>query len=273
MKQYIEIVKKVLADGEIAFDRTGVGTKSLFGVRFEHDLAVGFPLLTTKKVNFEAVVKELLWFLRGQSNIAQLGCGIWDAWASEDGECGPIYGPQWRGTPGPNGPSHGVDQIAALVNGLRSNPPSRRHIVSAWDVGKINAMALPPCHAFFQCYVTNAGRLDLQLYQRSADLGLGVPFNIASYAALVHFLCALTGLTPGRLLVTYGDVHIYLNHKAALEEQITRVPRVLPELELFSGSLTPDATIEGNLFGDVKPEHFKLQGYTPYPAIKLQVAV
>ena len=228
MKQYHDLVAHVLEHGVAKSDRTGTGTLSVFGHQLRFDLAEGFPLLTTKRLHTRSIFGELLWFLRGSTNVAWLhanGITIWDEWADADGELGPIYGHQWRSWPTPDG-QH-VDQIAAVVESLRTNPDSRRHLVSAWNVGELPAMALPPCHALFQFYVAE-GRLSCQLYQRSADIFLGVPFNIASYALLTHMVAQVTGLQVGDFVHTLGDAHLYTNHLDQARLQLTREPRPLP---------------------------------------------
>ena len=258
MNQYQNFLTETLTKGAHKPDRTGTGTLSTFGLRMEFDLAEGFPLLTTKKVHFKSVVAELLWFLSGSTNTKDLDSTIWDEWADKDGDLGPIYGSQWRTWGG-----RGLDQIEALVQSLSNSPDSRRHIVSAWNVADIPEMALPPCHIMFQCYVHPDGRLDLQVYQRSADAFLGVPFNIASYALLTHLLAAQTGLTPGRLIWVGGDCHIYDNHRAQVATQLARGSRPLPTLQLAHA---------GSLF-EYGPQHIHLEGYNPHPAIAGEVAV
>jgi thymidylate synthase len=232
MRVYLDLLEHVLARGVRKDDRTGTGTLSLFGAQARYDLAAGFPLVTTKKVHWHSVVHELLWFLSGSTNIAYLKAnkvGIWNEWADEDGELGPVYGKQWRAWQGADGST--IDQIAALVEGLRRDPDSRRHVVSAWNVAELPAMRLPPCHLLFQFHVA-AGRLSCQLYQRSADLFLGVPFNIASYALLTHMIARVTGLQAGEFIHTIGDLHLYLNHLDQAREQLARAPRPLPSLWL-----------------------------------------
>ncbi|RMG25000.1 MAG: thymidylate synthase, partial [Bacteroidetes bacterium] len=245
-------------------DRTGTGTRSVFGYQMRFDLAEGFPLVTTKKVHLKSIIHELLWFLRGDSNIAYLRenkVRIWDAWADEQGELGPVYGVQWRSWRGANGQT--IDQIARVVEQIRTNPNSRRHIVSAWNVGEIEQMALPPCHALFQFYVAK-GKLSCQLYQRSADLFLGVPFNIASYALLTLMVAQVTGLQPGEFVHTFGDAHIYHNHFEQVHLQLSRQPRPLPQMRL-------NPAID-NLF-DFTYEDFELLHYHPHPGIKAPIAV
>lgn len=266
MQQYLSLVCEVLEKGEKKEDRTGTGTLSLFGVQRKYDLREGFPLLTTKKVLFDAVLWELLWFLRGSTNInddlAQ-HTPIWNAWADEKGELGPVYGKQWRRWNAVNGRGEQVeiDQIKQVIDMIKNNPNSRRIIVNAWNVGEIDQMALPPCHMFFQFYVVN-GRLDCQLYQRSADIALGVPFNIASYATLMMMVAQECGLTPGIFTHTMGDAHIYLNHIEGLQEQLKREPKKLPRLEIAKKP-----------FWDLKFEDFNLIGYEHEPFIKFKVAV
>ena len=245
-------------------DRTGTGTKSIFGYQMRFDLAEGFPLLTTKKLHLRSIIHELLWFLAGDTNIQYLHenkVTIWDEWASPEGDLGPIYGYQWRSWPAPDG--RHIDQIAAEVESIRTNPDSRRHIVSAWNVADIDRMALPPCHALFQFYVAE-GRLSCQLYQRSADVFLGVPFNIASYALLTMMMAQVTGLRPGDFIHTLGDAHIYLNHTEQAAEQLRRPPRPLPVMKL-------NPAVD-SIFG-FRYEDFTLEGYDPYPSIKAPIAV
>lgn len=260
---YEDLLRLVLERGATKSDRTGTGTRSLFGQQLRYDLSAGFPLLTTKKVHFKSVVYELLWFLRGDSNVGWLrehGVTIWDEWADSTGDLGPIYGVQWRSWPTPAG-EH-VDQISAAVDLLRTDPDSRRIIVSAWNVGEIPQMALPPCHAFFQFYVAD-GRLSCQLYQRSADLFLGVPFNIASYALLTHMMADQAGLSVGEFIWTGGDCHIYDNHVGQVRLQLAREPRPYPELVLAHRDSIFDYT-----YDDVV-----VKKYDPHPAIKAPVAV
>lgn len=264
MEQYLDLLKKIKSEGALKGDRTGTGTRSIFGYQMRFDLSEGFPLLTTKKLHLRSIIHELLWFLAGDTNIKYLHDNkvtIWDEWASPEGELGPIYGYQWRSWPAPDG--RHIDQIAAVVDSIRNNPDSRRHIVSAWNVADIDAMALPPCHALFQFYVCD-GKLSCQLYQRSADVFLGVPFNIASYALLTMMMAQVTGLRPGEFVHTLGDAHIYLNHMEQVEEQLKRTPRQLPVMKL-----NPDVK---SIF-DFKYEDFKLEGYDPYPSIKAPIAV
>ncbi len=264
MRTYLNLLRHVLDQGTRKQDRTGTGTLSVFGYQMRFDLARGFPLLTTKKVHLKSVIHELLWFLRGDTNIRYLkehGVSIWDEWADGNGDLGPIYGYQWRSWPARDG--RHIDQIAEVVATLKHNPDSRRIIVSAWNVGELDNMKLPPCHAFFQFYVAD-GKLSCQLYQRSADIFLGVPFNIASYALLTLMIAQVTGLKPGEFVHTLGDAHIYLNHLDQVNLQLTREPRPLPTMRL-----NPAIT---DIF-DFKYEDFTLEGYDPHPAIKAPVAV
>ena len=259
MRQYLELLDKIMKEGAVKGDRTGTGTKSIFGYQMRFDLAEGFPLLTTKKLHLRSIIHELLWFLKGDTNIRYLHDNkvtIWDEWASPEGDLGPIYGYQWRSWPAPDG--RHIDQIAAVVESIRTNPDSRRHIVSAWNVADIDRMALPPCHALFQFYVAD-GRLSCQLYQRSADTFLGVPFNIASYALLTCMMAQVCGLQPGEFIHTLGDTHLYLNHLEQVDEQLSREPRPLPELRLNPAVKS--------VF-DFRYEDFTLEGYDPWPAIK-----
>lgn len=264
MRQYLDLLDKIMKEGVVKSDRTGTGTRSIFGYQMRFDLAGGFPLLTTKKLHLRSIIHELLWFLAGDTNIQYLhdnGVTIWDEWAAPDGELGPIYGYQWRSWPAPDG--RHIDQIAAVEQSIRTNPDSRRHIVSAWNVADIDRMALPPCHALFQFYVAQ-GRLSCQLYQRSADVFLGVPFNIASYALLTLMMAQVTGLRPGDFVHTLGDAHIYLNHTEQVAEQLRRTPRSLPVMKLNP--------VVDSIFG-FRYEDFTLEGYDPYPAIKAPIAV
>ncbi|MCL2595153.1 MAG: thymidylate synthase [Promicromonosporaceae bacterium] len=260
---YEDLLRDVMASGTHKNDRTSTGTTSVFGRQIRYNLATGFPLITTKRVHLKSVVGELLWFLRGDSNVGWLqehGIRIWNEWADDDGELGPVYGVQWRSWPTPNG-GH-IDQIAQVVNQIRTNPDSRRHIVTAWNVAEIDNMALPPCHLLFQFYVAD-GRLSCQLYQRSADLFLGVPFNIASYALLTHMVAAQTGLAVGDFVWTGGDCHIYDNHREQVAEQLSREPYPFPTLRLGKRDSIFDYT-----FDDVVVEN-----YQHHPAIKAVVAV
>lgn len=287
MTPYLDLVRDVLEHGEHREDRTGVGSVSLFGPQVRYDLRDGFPAVTTKRLQWPSVVKELLWFLRGETNTKTLGCGIWDAWAGPAGEVGPVYGHAFRSYGGSfyahRAPSlsydwladritvDGADQIANLVDSLRNDPHSRRHLVTAWDPTVLGDVGLPPCHVMFQCHVTGDRHLDLKLYQRSADLGLGVPFNVASYALLMHLLAHEVGLVPRFLIHTMGDAHVYLNHVDALREQLTREPRPPPRLvmDLPAGSSIRTVADAAKL----RPEMFELEGYQPHPAIRMEVAV
>jgi len=264
MQQYLDLLRLVRDTGVRKTDRTGTGTLSVFGHQMRFDLADGFPLVTTKKLHLRSIIHELLWFLAGDTNIAYLkenGVRIWDEWADENGELGPVYGHQWRSWPTPDG-GH-VDQVSRLVERIRTDPDSRRMIVSAWNVADIDRMALPPCHCLFQFYVAD-GRLSCQLYQRSADLFLGVPFNIASYALLTMMMAQVTGLKPGSFVHTFGDAHLYLNHLDQADEQLTRSPLALPEMRI-----NPDVA---DIFG-FRYEDFELIGYQAHPHIKAAVAV
>ena len=268
--QYEDFMRHVFEHGVAKGDRTGTGTRSVFGHQMRFDLNEGFPLVTTKKVHLKSIILELLWFLRGDSNVRWLqerGCTIWDEWAREDGDLGPVYGVQWRSWPTPQG-GH-IDQIAEVMKQLRHNPDSRRIIVSAWNVADLPQMALMPCHAFFQFYVAPATpegrpRLSCQLYQRSADLFLGVPFNIASYSLLTHMIAQVTGLRPGHFVHTFGDAHIYSNHVEQVDLQLSREPRPLPRLRL-----NPEVK---DLFA-FRFEDIAIEGYDPHPAIKAPVAI
>lgn len=264
MRQYLDLMRHVMQHGTRKDDRTGTGTISVFGHQMRFDLAQGFPLLTTKKVHTRSIIHELLWFLRGDTNIRYLkenGVSIWDEWANENGDLGPVYGAQWRSWPAPDG--RRIDQISEVVRDIRRNPDSRRLIVSAWNVAEIGRMALPPCHLLFQFYVAD-GRLSCQLYQRSADIFLGVPFNIASYALLTMMVAQVTGLKPGEFVHTLGDAHLYLNHLEQAHTQLAREPRPLPSMRL-----NPERT---SLF-DFTGDDFELLNYDPHPAIKAPVAV
>ncbi len=264
MKQYLELLNHILEHGAEKKDRTGTGTISTFGYQMRFDLAQGFPLLTTKKIYTKAVIYELLWLLKGGTNIKFLkdnGVTIWDEWADRNGDLGPVYGAQWRAWRRSDGTA--LDQITQAVEMIRKTPESRRIIVSAWNAGEIEKMALPPCHAFFQFYVLN-GRLSCQLYQRSADVFLGVPFNIASYALLTMMMAQVTGLEPGEFIHTFGDVHIYSNHREQVKLQLSREPRSLPQMKL-------NLAVK-DIF-DFKYEDFTLEHYDPHPAIKAPVAV
>jgi thymidylate synthase len=264
MKPYLELMRHVLEHGHRKSDRTGTGTLSTFGWQMRFDLAAGFPLLTTKKVHFKSVAYELLWFLKGATNVRWLqehGVSIWDEWADASGELGPVYGSQWRSWPAPDGSA--IDQIAQVVESIRTRPDSRRHIVTAWNPAEIDKMKLPPCHVLFQFYVAE-GRLSCQMYQRSADIFLGVPFNIASYALLTLMVSQVCGLAPGEFVHTLGDAHLYLNHLDQAKEQLTRAPRALPRV-----LLNPAVR---DIFG-FRYEDIALEGYDPHPAIKAPIAV
>jgi len=264
MKTYLNLLEHILNDGVQKGDRTGTGTLSVFGHQMRFDLSEGFPLLTTKKLHMKSIIYELLWFLKGDTNVRYLqehGVRIWNEWADENGELGPVYGHQWRSWPDYDGGF--IDQIEYILNQIRTNPNSRRMIVSAWNVAEVNKMALPPCHTLFQFYVVN-GRLSLQLYQRSADTFLGVPFNIASYALLCMMIAQVTGLEPGEFIHTTGDTHLYLNHLEQARLQLSREPRPLPTMKL-----NPDVK---SLY-DFKYEDFVLENYDPWPHIKADVSV
>lgn len=264
MKQYLQLMRYVRDHGVVKQDRTGIGTRSLFGYQMRFDLADGFPVLTTKKLHLRSIIHELLWFLMGETNIRYLkqnGVSIWDEWADENGELGPIYGKQWRSWSSADGRT--IDQIGQLVQQIRINPDSRRLIVSAWNPADIDSMALPPCHCLFQFYVAE-GRLSCQLYQRSADIFLGVPFNIASYSLLTMMLAQVTGLAAGEFVHTIGDAHLYSNHLEQVEIQLNREPRRLPSMRI-----NPDVM---DIFS-FRYEDFELVGYDPYPHIKAPVAV
>lgn len=264
MHSYLSLMKKILDEGVHKSDRTGTGTLSLFGAQLRFNLEEGFPLVTTKKVHVRSIIHELLWFLKGDTNTRYLkenGVSIWDEWADADGNLGPVYGAQWRSWPGRDGKT--IDQISQVVEQIKKNPDSRRLIVSAWNVGELDRMALAPCHAFFQFYVAN-GRLSCQLYQRSADFFLGVPFNIASYALLTEMMAQVCGLKAGDFVHTFGDLHLYSNHLEQAKLQLTREPRPLPRLKM-----NPSVK---NIF-EFRFEDFEIQGYDPHPAIKAPVAI
>lgn len=262
MKQYLDLLQKIVDYGDFREDRTKVGTKALFGPQLEFNLQDGFPLITTKKIFTKAVIHELLWFIKGSTNIKYLvdnNVHIWDEWADENGELGPVYGAQWRG-----GYDGNPDQLAEVIRQIKSNPANRRMIVNSWNVKEIPFMNLPPCHALYQFFVTSDGYLDCKMYQRSADMFLGTPFNIASYALLTMMVAQVCGLKPRRFIHTFGDTHIYMNHLEQVKEQLSREPRSLPIMRL-----NQDITsIE-----DFKFEDFSLEGYNPYPAIKAEIAV
>jgi thymidylate synthase len=264
MRQYLDLLDHVMKYGTQKGDRTGTGTISIFGYQMAFDLAEGFPCITTKKLHLRSIIHELLWFLKGDTNVEYLHNNkvtIWDEWAGQGGELGPIYGYQWRSWPAPDG-SH-IDQISEVIRSISNNPDSRRHIVSAWNVADINKMALPPCHVLFQFYVAN-GTLSCQLYQRSADIFLGVPFNIASYAILTHMVAQVTGLQPGRFIHTFGDAHIYLNHLDQVKLQLQREPLPLPRLEL-------NPSIK-NIF-EFTSDDIQMVEYNAHPHIKGEIAV
>jgi thymidylate synthase len=264
MKPYLDLMRHVLEHGALKSDRTGTGTRSVFGWQMRFDLAAGFPLLTTKKLHLKSIIHELLWFLRGETNIRYLrenSVHIWDEWADAEGELGPVYGHQWRHWRTPDGGE--IDQIAALVEGLKKNPDSRRHVVTAWNPADVTRMALPPCHALFQFHVAD-GRLSCQMYQRSADIFLGVPFNIASYALLTRMLAQICGYPAGDFVHTLGDAHLYDNHREQARLQLLREPRALPTMRI-----NPDV---GDIFA-FRFEDFTLEGYDPYPHIAAPVAV
>ena len=263
-QRYLDLLGEVLEHGARKSDRTGTGTLSLFGRQLRFALEPGFPLLTTKKLHLKSIIYELLWFLRGETNVRwlqQQGVSIWDEWADENGELGPVYGYQWRHWRTPGGGE--IDQVSNVVRSLRSKPDSRRHIVSAWNPADVDRMALPPCHALFQFYVAG-GRLSCQMYQRSADLFLGVPFNIASYALLTRMVAQVTGLAPGEFVLALGDAHLYLNHLEQAREQLARAPRAFPRMRL-------NPQVRELL--DFRFEDFALEGYEPHPAIKAPIAV
>lgn len=264
MQQYLKLLNRILTEGATKTDRTGTGTKSVFGNQMRFDMADGFPLLTTKKLHLKSIIYELLWFLRGDTNVHYLqehGVRIWNEWADENGELGPVYGHQWRSWPDYNGGT--IDQIQNVVDMIKNHPDSRRMMVTAWNPAEVEQMALPPCHCLFQFYVAD-GRLSLQLYQRSADTFLGVPFNIASYALLLQMMAQVTGLQPGEFIHTTGDTHLYLNHLDQARLQLTRTPRPLPTMKI-----NPDVK---NLF-DFHYEDFQLEGYDPWPHIAATVSV
>lgn len=264
MKQYLDLLERILTEGARKDDRTGTGTLSVFGHQMRFDMEEGFPLLTTKKLHLKSIIHELLWFLRGDTNVRYLqenGVRIWNEWADEEGELGPVYGHQWRSWPDYQGGA--IDQIARVVEQIRRSPDSRRMLVSAWNVAEVDQMALPPCHCLFQFYVAD-GRLSLQLYQRSADTFLGVPFNIASYALLLQMMAQVTGLRAGHFVHTTGDTHLYLNHLEQARLQLTRTPRPLPTMRI-----NPDVK---SIF-DFKYEDFQLENYDPWPHIKAEVSV
>ncbi|MBP5332933.1 MAG: thymidylate synthase [Bacteroidales bacterium] len=264
MKQYLDLLRHIRENGVMKEDRTGTGTQSVFGYQMRFNLEEGFPLLTTKKVHLKSIIYELLWFISGDTNIKYLkdhGVTIWDEWADEDGNLGPVYGHQWRSWPAPDGRT--IDQLSQVIETIKRNPDSRRLLVTAWNPGEVDSMALPPCHCLFQFYVAE-GRLSCQLYQRSADVFLGVPFNIASYALLTMMIAQECGLRPGEFVHTTGDTHIYRNHFDQVALQLSREPRKLPVMKL-----NPDVK---SVF-DFKYEDFTLEGYDPWPAIKAPVAV
>ncbi len=264
MKQYLDLISHVLENGADKTDRTGTGTRSVFGYQFRTDLRQGFPLITTKKLHLRSIIHELLWFLQGDTNIQYLkenNVSIWDEWADDYGELGPVYGHQWRSWP--NGRGGHIDQITQVIEQIKNNPDSRRHLVSAWNVADIEQMALPPCHILFQFYVSN-GTLSCQLYQRSADIFLGVPFNIASYSLLLLMVAQVTGLEAAEFIHTFGDAHIYKNHFEQVKLQLSREPRPLPIMKLNK---------EVNNIFDFKFEDFTLENYDPHPHIKGKVAV
>ena len=267
MRQYLDLLREITCYGALRKDRTGTGTYSLFGRQLRMNLLDGFPALTTKKVNMRAVWHELLWFLRAENHIKYLqenNVHIWDAWAKEDGHVGPIYGVQWRKFKTPDGGY--IDQLQTVIDNIKNDPYSRRHIVTAWNPGELDRMALPPCHIMFQFYVRKDVYLDLQVYQRSADIFLGVPFDIASYATLCHMVAFLVGLTPGELIYTFGDVHLYVNHMDQAIEQLSRTPKPLPLFNFKNiGGVTK--------IDDFKFEHFELIGYDPLPPIKAPISV
>lgn len=265
-ENYLNLLSTVFHGGKFRLDRTGVGTKSIFGAQLRLDLRDGFPLLTTKKIHFKSVVHELLWMISGSTSVEDLqkhGVTIWDEWAAENGELGPVYGYQWRFF-GSSRIEDGFDQLTAVINSLKTDPLSRRHVVTAWNPQDLDKQALPPCHILFQFYVSASGELSCHMYQRSADIFLGVPFNIASYALLTHMVGHVTGLTPGDLIISFGDVHIYNNHLDQVREQLSRTPREAPKLGL---------NLNRESLFDFVYEDFTLYGYNPLPAIKAEVAV
>jgi thymidylate synthase len=264
MRQYHDLLRDVLDNGTDRSDRTGTGTRSVFGRQARYDLSAGFPLVTTKKLHLKSIVYELLWFLRGETNVRWLqdrGVRIWNEWADENGDLGPVYGSQWRSWPDGRGGT--IDQIANVVQSIRTKPDSRRHIVTAWNPAEVDEMALPPCHCLFQFYVAD-GKLSCQLYQRSADLFLGVPFNIASYALLTHMMAQVTGLQPGEFVHSFGDLHLYHNHFEQARLQLSRTPKPLPRL-----TIDPD---KRDIF-DFDFDDFMITGYDPDPTIKAEIAV
>ncbi len=264
MQPYLKLLSDILEHGADKSDRTGTGTRSLFGYQMRFDLAQGFPLLTTKRLHIKSIVYELLWFIRGETNVRWLqerGVRIWDEWADENGDLGPVYGSQWRSWPAPDGRK--IDQIAQVIQSIRTKPDSRRHIVSAWNPAEVDEMALPPCHCLFQFYVAN-GKLSCQLYQRSADVFLGVPFNIASYSLLTMMVAQVTGLKPGDFVHSFGDAHLYSNHLEQAKLQLSRAPRALPAMRI-----NPEVK---DIFS-FRFEDFELVGYDPHPHIKAEVAV
>ena len=264
MKQYLDLLKHIRANGVMKEDRTGTGTQSVFGYQMRFDLSEGFPLLTTKKVHLKSIIYELLWFIAGDTNVKYLqdhGVTIWDEWADENGDLGPVYGHQWRSWPAPDGRT--IDQLSMVIDTIRRNPDSRRMLVTAWNPAEVDKMALPPCHCLFQFYVAD-GKLSCQLYQRSADVFLGVPFNIASYALLTMMIAQVCGLEPGEFVHTTGDTHIYKNHFEQVATQLSREPRPQPRMRL-----NPEVK---SIF-DFRYEDFTLEGYDPWPAIKAPVAV
>jgi thymidylate synthase len=264
MRQYLDLMERILETGTRKRDRTGTGTVSVFGHQMRFDLSEGFPLVTTKKLHVKSIIYELLWFLRGDTNVKYLnehGVSIWDEWADEDGDLGPVYGQQWRSWPASDGET--IDQMSGVIADIRRNPDSRRLIVSAWNPAEVGKMALPPCHCLFQFYVAD-GRLSCQMYQRSADVFLGVPFNIASYALLTLMVAQVTGFKPGEFVHTFGDAHLYLNHLDQARLQLARAPRPLPTMRL-------NPAVK-DLFG-FRYEDFALEGYEPHPHIKAKVAV